>query len=351
MRELLEDWTAYLLAVEGRAYHTATKYRALAEDLVRRQGISRASEITWPVLERHMHVLYAAGYADSSRALAVGAIRSLCRYLGARGELGRGENPGLRLRPPRVYRKERPSLRPEEVERLIYAGGKRGNLPWDPLELRDRLMWAVMYIAGLRVSEPSGLRVDHLQWHEELRVFSILVREAKDAGSDVRISLDRDTSRVLGSYLPLRAEVYRRGRGRGGRAGFSTSGEGPKGEPQALFPSSRGTPLSRRQVNRLFHAHIERAGIKAEGRELTPHVFRHTLATHLLRVGWDVREVQVRMRHKQLETTMVYLHADPAKEAARLQRLHPLHAQGRREKVNVPVALQALLEDLRRPVM
>jgi integrase/recombinase XerD len=342
MRALLEDWTAYLLAVEGRAYHTATKYRSMAEDLVQRQQLGHPREITWPVLERHLRELYAAGYADSSRALAVGAIRSLCRYLGARGELGAGENPGLKLRPPRVYRRERPSLRPEEIERLIYAGGRRGELPWDPLELRDRLMWAVMYIAGLRVSEPISLRVEHLQWHEDLRVFSILVRGAKAAGGDVRMSLDRDTSRLLASYLPLRGQVYRRALERG--AG--------RKETQALFPSSRNTPLSRQQVNWQFHQHLARAAIKAEGRRLSPHVFRHTLATHLLRVGWDVREVQVRMRHKHLETTMIYLHADPAKEAAKLQRLHPLHAQGRRKKpVNVPVALQALLEDLRRPVM
>jgi site-specific recombinase XerD len=339
MKHLLEDWTAYLLAVEGRAYHTATKYRAVVDDLVRRQAIAAPSELTFPVLERHLRELFAAGYADATRARAVGAIRSLCRYLGARGVLGPGENPGLNLRPPRVYRRERPTLRPQEIERLIYAGGRRGELPWDPMELRDRVIWAVMYIAGLRVSEPTSLRVDHLQWHEEQRAFSILVRGAKAAGGDVRISLDRDTSRLLASYLPARAGIIHAAR----RAAPIEAG--------ALFPSSRAAPLSGRQVNRLFHRHLERAGIKGESRRLTPHVFRHSLATHLLRAGWDAREVQLRMRHQHLETTMVYLHADLAKEAARLERLHPLRAQRRQRAINVPAALHALLDDLRETVM
>src|SRR5436190_920636 len=98
---------------------------------------------------------FARGYAASSRVIAVEAVKSFSRYLCARGVLA--VNPTLGLRRPPVHQRERSTLTPAEVQRLVY-GTTVGALPSDPLEIRNRTMLWLMYIDGLRVGEPGKLR-------------------------------------------------------------------------------------------------------------------------------------------------------------------------------------------------
>lgn len=338
----LADWQEYLIAVEGLAPATAAKYG----DFVRMLGADGddPAALTFERLERFLKDLFTRGYAGSSRAIAVVAIKNFCRYLCARSVLAK--NPAVTLRRPRVYRRERPTLTQAEVQRLVY-GARSGIAPAEPLELRNRCLLYTTYILGLRPGEPGRLRLDELEWlpGKEGKVYTVLLSRGKAQSSDVRKPLDLDGSRLIAFYLRERPRIehpwLQRGRVVSLRPGPTAAGASPW-----LFPSSTGGMLSRLAVYDLFRARLKASGIEVGSRKLTPHCLRHSIATHLLRVGWDVKEVQRFMRHRSIETTGEYLHADEEKQAALLTRLHPIHAAGRRERPDLPAALEALREDL-----
>lgn len=183
-------------------------------------------------------------------------------------------------------------------------------------------MLAVAYAGGLRAGEIGRLRVDHLEWHDDCGVFALRLERAKHARRAARVVLDEDSSRLLGAWLPLRAERW---------------------SSDVAFPSPTGRALSRRDVARIFAARLAESGIDRHGRHLTPHSLRHSLATHLLDAGWDIRAVQAHLRHASIATTQEYLHLDPAKVTRYWRRRHPLRAGSRR--AGMPSA-KALLEEM-----
>ena len=191
------------------------------------------------------------------------------------------------------------------MSRLLW-GDTPGTLPRDPVEMRDRVLLGVTYIAGLRASEPGPIRLSDVQWDESASVFRLLLVKGKAARRERWMSLDRQVSRVLGAYLAVR----------------------PAGSAW-LFASERGTPLSRAAVYQIFRRRRKEAGIEARGRKMSPHILRHSIATHLLARGWDIRTVQVHMRHASIKTTEVYLHADEGRVQRMMLRSSPLGGRGK----------------------
>ncbi len=315
----LEGWTGYLTSVRGLAPATVARYRFLVEQLV--GTIADPCQLDRPLIEAHLQRLYLCGRGATVRRVALVAVRSYCEWLAAHGVLA--TNPAARLRGPRGYRKEKPHLTVGEVEKLIW--GEREALPRDLLELRNRVLLAVTYVAGLRASEPGRLRVNGLLWDEARQAFSVLVEDGKAAGGDVRLHLNRRVSRLLGAFLPLRERAH-------------------SGSPW-VFPPVRGDrPLSRAAVEKLFERRLGQSGIEAKGRRLTPHALRHSIATHLLEAGWDPKTVQAHLRHASLETTGEYLHTSTRKITRAFDRRDPLGA--RRQRSQVRGALGELLREL-----
>ena len=195
-------------------------------------------------------------------------------------------------------------------------------LPQDSLEMRNRVLLGVAYVAGLRASEIGPLEAEGVVWHEAGQIFSILVRRGKGSVQDVRLPLDRPVSRMLGAWLAVRGSGNGRGRFLWGR------------------------PLTRGAVRNIFLDRCAEVGIEATGRRLSPHILRHSLATHLLQEGVDIRQVQLILRHRSIATTEQYLHADVDRLGSVLIRKSPLE-RGRRKKV-VPVrpALEQILGEL-----
>jgi integrase/recombinase XerD len=195
--------------------------------------------------------------------------------------------------------------------------------------MRDRVLLGVAYVAGLRASEIGPLEAEGVVWNEAGQVFSILVRHGKRAGGDVRLPLDRPVSRMLGMWL-------------------ATRGDGKAGGPMAgryLW----GRSLTRGAVRKILHRRCSEVGIEAGGRRLSPHVLRHSLATHLLAEGADLREVQLLLRHRSIATTERYLHSDVDRLGAVLVRRSPLEAQGkkRRKAGERRLGMVELLKELR----
>lgn len=328
MDQLLEEWGEHLRAIRGRAPSTVAKYLAVSRRALSAMGVEAPAGIQYELVEAHLRGLYVAGRAESTRAGVVTALRELCSWLALRGEIE--GNPLARMPRPKVYRREMPVLRPAEVELLIW-GGSRRTLPRDPAEARNRALWGVMYMAGLRASEPGRLRLEDLRWDEEAAVFSLLIRGAKWQDEDVRRDTDEDVGRLLGAYLQqARPELL------GGR------------DVPWVFPGVHGGPLTRDGVAWLFARRVEAVGLEGKGRRLSPHILRHSICTHMLEAGSNIRLVQQWMRHESLETTQLYAHADTGKIQREWRKRHPLKTAARKAKVpSMHRALGGLLQELR----
>ena len=309
---VLDGWTSFLTSVRGRTEATARRYRRLVERLLRDVG-KPIEQLGREDVERHLRRLHVAGRGESVRQGVVVAVRSLGEWCLAHGIVE--VNPGASLSGPRPYRREIKVLTVGEVSRLLW-GDKQGALPRDPLAMRDRVLLGVAYMAGLRASEIGPLEAEGVAWQEATQTFSILVRRGKAAGQDVRLPLDRPVSRMLGAWLTAR-----------------TPG-------RFLW----GRPLTRGAVRKILQRRCAEVGIVAGGRRISPHVLRHSLATHLLDAGVDIRKVQLLLRHRSIATTEKYLHANVDRLGAVLARKSPL--EGRRTKATVRPAMAQLLGEL-----
>jgi site-specific recombinase XerD len=311
---ILDEWTSYLVSVRGRTEGTARRYRRLVERLLG-EVEKPFVELSREDVEKHLRRLHVAGRGESVRQGVVVAVRSLGEWCLAHGLMD--STPWGSLTGPRPYQREIKVLTVAEVERLLW-GDSPGTLPRDPLELRDRVLLGVAYVAGLRASEIGPLEAEGVVWQEATQTFSILVRHGKASGQDVRQPLDRPVSRMLATWLTVR-------------------------------PASRflwGQPLTRWAVRKILHRRCAEVGIEAKGRRLSPHVLRHSAATHLLQQGCDIREVQLLMRHRSIATTEKYLHANVDRLGAVLVRNSPLERRRRGKVAAVRPAMQMILGEL-----
>jgi site-specific recombinase XerD len=312
--DTLDEWTSFLVSVRGRTEGTALRYRRLIERLLADAGKSIA-QLDREAIEKHLRRLHVAGRGESVRQGVVVAVRSLGEWCLAHGLVE--VNPGAALAGPRPYRREIKVLTVAEVSRLLW-GDTPGMLPGDRMAMRDRVLLGVAYVAGLRASEIGPLETEGVVWQEATQTFSILVRRGKRAGQDVRVPLDRPVSRMVGAWLATR--------------------------PPGRF--LWGRPLTRGAVRKILLRRCSEVGIVAGGRRISPHVLRHSLATHLLAKGLDIREVQLLLRHRSIATTEQYLHADVDRLAAVLARRSPLEQKGKKKVAAVRPAMQMILGEL-----
>jgi len=255
------DLRRYIGFLTARGIMTAGQ----VDDIVVRSFIASVSAST--------HGPDAAPYKATSVSRVLSAVRSFHRFLVGEGVAER--DPTREVVRPRVPRPLPHPLGVEEVRRLIEAPA-----PSTPTGLRDRAILEVLYGAGVRVSELTGLDVD------DLDLEGGFVRVTGKGGKEREVPIGRHAQRAVGSYLT---------RARPRLVGQRTRG--------ALFLNTRGGRLSRQACAKLLAAYASRAGI---GRRVSPHDLRHSFATHLLEGGADVRVVQELLGHASVATTQIY---------------------------------------------
>ena len=226
--------------------------------------------------------------APKTRARKLSAIRSWGRWW-LRTERAT-TNPGSGVRAPKLPQALPRSLTPDEVAGLLDAA-------WDdgPLGRRDRALFELGYGAGLRAAELVGLDVaDVSRSKDELRV--------KGKGSKERVvPFGRKARAALERWLQVRAELA------------------ASGQP-ALFVGRGGDRLSARGLRRRLHRRVLEA---ATGRKVTPHMLRHSFATHLLEGGADLRAIQDMLGHASLGTTQRYTSVSIDHLRSAYDRAHP----------------------------
>jgi integrase/recombinase XerD len=276
---------AYLdhLAVErGLARNTLSSYR---RDLGRytahlsTTGRDRLSEVGEADVAAFLAALRTGDDAhgplsSSSAGRAVVAVRGLHRF--ALREGWTGVDPAAQVRPPVPARRLPSALSVEQVEALLEAPDQG-----TPLGLRDRALLELLYGTGARISEAVGLAVDDLDRGTGL------VRLDGKGGKQRVVPFGRCAARAVDAYLVR------------GRPALAAAGTGSP----ALLLNARGGRLSRQSAWTVLRTAAERAGVAGH---VSPHVLRHSCATHLLDGGADVRVVQELLGHASVTTTQVY---------------------------------------------
>jgi integrase/recombinase XerD len=227
------------------------------------------------------------GLQARSQARAVFALRGFYRFTLREGLTD--HDPMENLRAPKAFRGLPRYLTPGQVEALLEAPDVA-----TPLGVRDRAILEVMYATGLRVSELIGLRTDNVDLDLGL------VRVLGKGGKERLVPLGRVARRWVEKYV---AQV------RGTLTGRPT-----------LFVNQRGGSLSRMGLWGIVRRHAVTAGVQ---RILTPHVLRHSFASHLLERGADLRSLQAMLGHADISTTQIYTHVTRERLRQLYDQFHP----------------------------
>jgi integrase/recombinase XerD len=272
----------------GLAANTAESYRLDLEKFfayLRARGLSDPSSVTRSVLEEFFADAARAGRAASSRARYLATLRGFYRFLQQEGLCQ--DDPIEYLSAPKTGFKLPRTLTKQEVTALL-----DGPILAGPEAMRDDAMIELLYASGLRVSELVALPLAGLN----VPVGYVLV---SGKGSKQRIVPIGDMARgKLTQYLSHARGLLLKGR-----------------VSPMLFVTRRGGPLTRQGFWKLLRNRARQTGITSR---LSPHVLRHSFATHLLDRGADLRSVQAMLGHASLATTQIYTHV----ERERLKQVH-----------------------------
>lgn len=228
------------------------------------------------------------GYSARSTARLLSALRHFYRLLQRDGQIA--EDPTLLVDAPKLPRSLPKALAESEVESLLRAP------PDTALGLRDRAMLELMYATGLRVSELVGLRADQVNLRQG--VLRVTGKGGKERLVPIGELAADWLQRYLGESRPLLVKGAR---------------------VDALFVTARRAGMTRQMFWILVKKHAQAVGIASQ--RISPHVLRHSFATHLLNHGADLRALQMLLGHSSLSTTQIYTLV--AKEG--LKRLHQQH--------------------------
>lgn len=270
------DW----LSIErGRSPRTIASYRSdlQAFETWLRDQHSSLTEATPPQIDRYLESLAKNGLAPASIARSRSAIRSLYRFLLDEGVAD--EDPSRTANAINVPARLPKAISPEAVAMLL--DGVSGS---DPLSLRDRAVLELLYGTGARVSEVTALDLGDLAYDEGL------LRLVGKGDKERLVPIGRSAQHALAFWL-----------GPTGRARLVAKSS--RRSTAAVFLNSRGDRLSRQGVHLAVTSRAARAGLADT---VSPHVLRHSCATHMLANGADVRVVQELLGHASVATTQLY---------------------------------------------
>jgi integrase/recombinase XerD len=277
----VDEFLTWLAAERGRSANTLAAYRrdlqAYWTWLVS-QGRTLDTVAEDDVVA-YVHRLRDEGKAPSSVARALVAVRSLHRFLSLEGLAP--TDPAADVEVPRVRPGLPKALTEDEVERLIAA-----VVGDDGAARRDRAMLEVLYGSGLRISELVGLSLG------DLDLEAGLVRVLGKGNKERVVPLGRLSVAALQAWL-----------GPGGRPQLEPERWARRGDADAVFLNQRGGRLSRQGAWAIVRRYGDKVGL---GERLTPHVLRHSCATHMLDHGADIRTVQELLGHASISTTQIY---------------------------------------------
>jgi integrase/recombinase XerD len=277
---LLEPFSDFLLFERGVSTTTRQSYLGDCTELVRfaqARGALHPADLDYALLRGHVAALAERGLAPSTIARKLSALRGYFAYLVSEEIVA--SDPTEKLEAPRSGRPLPEVLSHAEVEKLLQAVRTT-----ETYGMRDLAILEVLYGAGLRVSELTGLTLRNLRLEEGF--VQVLGKGSKERlvplGGRARAAVER-------YRRELRPDLER------GQSGG------------AVFLNRNGRPLGRMGAWKIVKRYVKQAGLE---RPVSPHTLRHSFATHLLEGGADLASVQEMLGHSDISTTQIYTHVD-----------------------------------------
>ena len=328
MKQSIEKFLEYLRSVKNASPHTTTNY---GKDLEQFRGFlmppgteePNPRKVTHQLIREFVAHLHEQGLEKSSIARKLAALRSYFKYCVREGMVK--ENPARLVPTPKLPKRIPAVLSAEEMSGFLdqlagiqNPGGRtRGRNKRSEVEKtapggvvrledslllpRDRAILELLYAAGLRVSELTGLNVVDMDQKEQM------VRVLGKGRKERIVPFGGKAAEALRAYWPVRERLL-------GESG------GPKIDSQAVFLNYMGRRLTQRSVGRIVKKYVRIVNINWD---LHPHSLRHAFATHLLADGADLRSIQELLGHQSLSTTQKYTHASIRQLMDIYDKAHP----------------------------
>lgn len=298
MESYLEKFLRFLTEQRSGSVHTREAYERdisqffrFAREYLGKEDLT-AVDLTPGLIREFLYALSSSSLTRRSIARKLASLKSFGKFLTASGYVE--TNPAREVRTPKIPRKEPVFLSDQEISRLFEP--LAGN---DFLPCRNRAVLELFYSTGIRLDEMAGI---------DLGSFDLKNRTVRVLGKGNKeriVPFGSKAAEAVREYIPLRFDILRK--------------RGSMGE-LALFISSRGTRLSRRMIQVAVHRELRRISDKEH---LSPHVLRHTFATHMLDRGADLRAVQELLGHASLNTTQIYTHITRDRILKAYRQAHP----------------------------
>ena len=291
---IVAGYRTYLLLERGLSENTALAY---LEDLSKLLVYLRDAHIEYlsadlDVLRDFLVDLSDLGICGRSQARIISGIKSFYHYLVLDGKLE--DDPTELLESPKIGLKLPEVLTLGEIDAILQSIDVS-----TPLGQRNRAMLEVLYSCGLRVSELVNLQISNLFLKDEY--ISVVGKGNKQR----LVPISRCAIKEVNLWMQDRWTIATK-----------------KGEEDVLFLNRRGGRLTRNMVFMLVKQYAEMAGIR---KEISPHTFRHSFATHLLEGGANLRAIQEMLGHKSILTTEIYTHVDMNLLREQVNHFHPMN--------------------------
>ncbi|HEX4216938.1 MAG TPA: site-specific tyrosine recombinase XerD [Acidimicrobiales bacterium] len=300
-----EEYLSWLTVERGRSANTIASYR---RDLVGWErwlghaGIDPGS-VGADDLERYLAYARGTGKSPATITRTLASLRGLFRFLYDEGTIA--ADPTADLQSPRLARRLPKALDEAQTLRLLNAVTGIG-----PLDFRDRALLEVLYGTGARISEVVGLSLADLQFDDGLiRVFGKGAKERL-------VPIGRPAREALGTWLSPQ-----------GRPQIAPDRWSHRDDAEAVFLNTRGRRLSRQGAWAILKRHADRVELSDQ---VSPHVLRHSCASHMLAHGADIRVVQELLGHVSITTTQLYTRLSSEHLRGAYESAHP-RAQRNRE--------------------
>ncbi len=297
MDESVSQFLQFLAVEKGASNNTIAAYRNDIQQFAgfcvgRRNGRGWA-DINRAVILEYMQDLQVKRYAEATVARKVAAVKSFFGFLTAEGLIP--QDPTESLSSPRVGKTLPKPITPQQVDELLEQPLRRRT----PEAKRDKAMLELLYATGMRVSELVSLNLESIQVQPDGTHVRCTIKGSKERS----IPIHEHAAEALATYLTEARHLLVRHRGE-----------------RALFVNRRGERLTRQGFWLILKGYAQAAGISAH---VTPHTLRHSFATHMLKGGAPLRNVQELLGHANITTTQVYTQLTNEHVREVYERAHP----------------------------
>ena len=277
----LEDFKSYIIAEKNFSKHTAKAYCSDILSYLIWLEDTACEDVNFSKIREYIHFIQKFNYKKTTVARKIASLRTFYKYLYRERKVD--SNPAMNLNNPKRPKSLPKFLTPDEVENIL-----NNTKIETPAGYRNRTILELLWATGMRISELSGLNFGDLNLeNNEIRVFG--------KGSKERIILVTDRAKnYLERYIETARPLIPKG--------FPVP---PQNEDSPVFINNTGYRLQTRTVRNAINEIVEKINLP---KHVTPHVFRHSFATHLIENGADLRIVQELLGHASISNTQIYTH-------------------------------------------